>query len=271
VIYRVEVSSVNRKQGEIMVNLPRDLAGLEGEVRSMISERVTRGRVNFTLACERSGEGKSRLLVDEDLAEQYLAAIVKLTPDVAVSAGDLIRAPGVFSVEEAAVEPEEAWEGTKESLGMALSGLMEMREAEGAHLKEDLSEKLDGLEREIAAIGKLAPEVVRHYRKALMARLEEAGLELPLDDERLVKEIGIFAERSDITEEITRLGSHFSQFRTYLESGEPVGRSMDFLCQEVHREINTIGSKANSAGIAQHVVTAKAELEKMREQVQNVE
>ncbi len=267
----MEVASVNRKQGEIVVNLPRELAEIEVGVRGVIGERVTRGRVQFSLSYEMAGGVGSRLRVDEGLAAEYLAAVARMAPDTRVGAGDLIRAPGVFAVQELAPKPEEAWEGIREALGVAMDGLMGMREAEGSHLKEDLAGKLDGLEGEIRAIGELAPGVVEHYRKALRGRLAESGLALPLDDERLVREIGIFAERCDISEEITRLGSHFVQFRKYLESGEPCGREMDFLSQEIHREINTIGSKANSAGIAQHVVRAKAELEKMREQVQNVE
>ena len=272
VIYRIELSSVNRKQqGEIIVSLPKELAEIEGEVRGMIAESVTRGRVTFNLAYEMAGESASKLVVDEGLAAQYLEAIAKISPGVTASAADLLRAPGVFSVEEVAPEPADAWEGIKGGLADAVAGLVEMREAEGANLKADLSEKLAALDVVIEEISRLAPGVADHYRKALQARLAESGLDIPVEDERLVKEIGIFADRCDISEELSRLASHLDQFRSYMDSGEPSGRSMDFLCQEIHREINTMGSKANHAGIAQQVVKAKAELEKIREQVQNIE
>ena len=146
-----------------------------------------------------------------------------------------------------------------------------MQDAEGSHLKDDLEQRLKFVETELEVIASSSPQVVERYRKTLHQRLEEAGLEIDLNDDRLLREIGLFADRCDISEEITRARSHIKQFRTYMESGEAVGRSLDFLCQELNREINTIGSKANDAEIAQHVVETKTELEKIREQVQNIQ
>jgi uncharacterized protein (TIGR00255 family) len=146
-----------------------------------------------------------------------------------------------------------------------------MRRQEGAHLKVDISARLDGLHALFQEAAALAPQIVLKQRDALRQRLADAGLPLPLDDERLLKEIALFADRCDVTEEITRAESHISQFRAYMDGNAPAGRSLDFLSQELFREINTMGSKASDAALAQIAVRAKTELEKIREQVQNVE
>ena len=146
-----------------------------------------------------------------------------------------------------------------------------MREKEGKFLANDLAERLGLLEKGLELIRKTAPEIITRYREQLQARIKDAGLDVPLDDERLVKEVVFFADRADISEEITRLSSHLKQFQDCLKSNEPVGRTLDFLAQEMGREINTIGSKANAAEISQQVVKMKAELEKIREQIQNIE
>jgi uncharacterized protein (TIGR00255 family) len=149
--------------------------------------------------------------------------------------------------------------------------MMAMRRAEGADLKTEIERLLASLQGEVEAIAAIAPNVPATQREALLKRLREAGLDLDVDDERVLKEIALYAERCDVTEELTRARAHFARFDDYLSRDEPVGRSLDFLCQEMNRELNTIGSKANDSRIAHHVVTAKSELEKIREQVQNVE
>ena len=168
-------------------------------------------------------------------------------------------------------EPDDAWPAVADALESALSDLVAMRCAEGAHLRDDLLRRLGRLQANVADIEHRAPAVAERYRENLHKRLAAGGLDIDLDDERVLREIGLFAERCDISEEITRLESHFVQCTKYFDSEEPVGRSLDFLAQEMNRELNTIGSKANDAGIAQDVVEAKTELEKIREQVQNVE
>ena len=146
-----------------------------------------------------------------------------------------------------------------------------MQQQEGEHLRSDLLARIENIVAEVSKIEKLAPTVKESYRDSLHTRLAEAGLDVDLNDERLLREIGIFAERCDISEEITRIESHVTQFRSYIESDDPAGRPLDFLCQEFNRELNTIGSKANDAAIAQGVVNSKTELEKIREQVQNIQ
>ena len=146
-----------------------------------------------------------------------------------------------------------------------------MREQEGIHLATDLAERLEVVREQLEKVRALHPEVTTKYRAALLKRIDEAGVGLALDDERLLKEISFFADRSDVSEELTRLGSHLAQFRDHLTRKEPVGRTLEFIAQEISRELNTLGAKANDAAIAQHVVACKAELEKIREQIQNLE
>jgi uncharacterized protein (TIGR00255 family) len=190
---------------------------------------------------------------------------------VKLEASDFLRAPGVITFEDSGWDVEEARTAIEPALSTALEKLVEMRTAEGADLKTDLLVRLIILEDHAKIISVATPKVVARQRELLHNRLREADIDLDLNDERLLKEIAIFAERCDISEETTRLDSHIGRFREYLDSDEPVGRSLDFLCQELNREFNTIGSKANDSGIGQNVVGAKTELEKIREQVQNIE
>ena len=273
--FRAEVASVNRKQTDIVVNLPRELAELEPQVRALVGRAVSRGRINVYLACELAGEQHGALRVDHDLAKQYRDALAELSgelgTELALTGTDLLRAPGVLTVADSTLEVDSVWPAIEKVTRKAMTELIKMRRAEGRHLQADLSTRLEALQSEVEAVRELAPSVIETHRTNLKRRLAESGVDVDLGDERILKEIGIFSDRSDISEETTRLASHFKQFSKYIKSKEPVGRAMDFLAQELNRELNTIGSKANNATIAQHIVNAKTELEKMREQVQNVE
>lgn len=275
VTWSVECSAVNRKQLEVAVNLPRELAELENVVRAEVSTAVSRGRVNVAVRRE-SAASATAAQVDQELAAHYYHAMhalaLKLDIPPEISLTDITRMPGVIT--QAVTETtttEDAWPCVQEALGGALKQLNAMRAAEGASLRKDIEARLALIESLLESIRTKAATVPEHQRKVLRQRLEEAGLPLPLDDERLVKEIALFADRTDISEELTRAASHVQQFRAYLDSGAPAGRSLDFLLQEFFREFNTMGSKCNNAEIAHHVVTAKTELEKIREQVQNAE
>ena len=189
-----------------------------------------------------------------------------------VTLDHLCRAPGVFQTDAELAEVEDFWPAVEKALKKALSALMQMREREGEHLAKDLEARVRVMRKLVAHIQKQAPVVSERYRRQLVERIRAAGLETPAaDDERLLREVVYFAERSDITEELTRLQSHFKQFDDCRASWEPVGRTLDFLAQEMNREMNTIGSKANDSIISTEVVKLKAELEKFREQAQNVE
>ncbi|MDB4711220.1 YicC family protein [Verrucomicrobiales bacterium] len=274
-IYRVEVASVNRKQADIVVNLPRELSALDSRIRKQVSEVVSRGRINVGISLKSSEAKGGSLSINLPLAEEYSAAIAKLEEHLGlnglVSKFDPSRAPGVIQLGETLPEAEDAWLFVEKALKESLSKLLEMRSTEGAHLKSDLESRLAILKGFLQQIAEQAPSVVKRHRENLIKKLDAAGIELNLDDERLIKEIGLFADRCDISEEVTRLESHFAQCHKYFKSDEAVGRPLDFLIQEMGREINTIGSKANDASIAQIIVESKTELEKIREQIQNIE
>jgi uncharacterized protein (TIGR00255 family) len=272
----VEVSSVNRKQSEISVNLPTELEPLESQVRDEVNRLISRGRllVRVTMHAADTAHAKSR--VNLAVAKAYVkelravAKALKLSSDVSLDT--LMRAPGVL---ESAAELDDAeifWPAVKRALDAALAGLVKMRTKEGRFLADDLRGRLASVRTAVAEIRKQAPQVAANYREALVTRIRNAGIEgiLP-GDERLLKEVTLFADRTDISEELTRLESHFKQYDDLLKSSEPVGRTFDFLMQELNREINTVGSKANDALIARQVVGVKAEFEKIREQVQNIE
>ena len=273
----VELSSVNRRQSEITVSLPRPLETLEPRVRDQVNQRIARGRLNVKVSWHAGEDGTvARARVNTALAKAYLRELGKLARELkvadAITLDLLLRVPGVLETDEELADAQEFWSAIERALGAALDELVKMRQREGAHLAKDLRTRMAIMRRSVSRIGKAASQMVERYRELLRERIKSAGLETPPpDDERLLKEIVYFADRSDISEEITRMQSHFKQFDGLLKTGEPIGRTLDFLAQEMNREVNTIGSKANDSVISREVVVMKAELEKFREQVQNVE
>lgn len=282
-VVAVELSGVNRKQTDIAVNMPNQLSALEPDVRKRLAAGISRGRITARVSVGRAGggesSGESRLRFDKGLADQYLQALrsVASNPATEVRAGDLLRAPGVFQLEEASVEPEEILPDLLKVVEEALDALVQMQKVEGDNLRSDFENRLSTIAKIVADISARAPQVLVDHRENLHQRLRKADLdaESMLDDERIVRELALFADRCDISEELTRIDSHLKQFHGYFDEaadcGDAVGRPLDFLCQEFNREFNTIGSKANDAEIARHVVALKTELEKIREQVQNVQ
>jgi uncharacterized protein (TIGR00255 family) len=273
--FSVELNSVNRKQSDVVINLPRDLAALEPRIRETINENISRGRTNVTVTLRNDANGARPLALDTNLARSYHEAMRALQKDLnapgEITIGLILQAPGVMRSPEEAVEPDAAWPPIEQALRTALVDLIKMREREGKHLAKDLIHRLKAIRKKLKEIRGLHPDVIKKYRAALLDRLEKAGLPLDPKDERIVKEISFFADRADISEELTRLESHLAQFAHHLRKNEPVGRTLEFIGQEISRELNTLGAKANDAAISQHVVACKAELEKIREQVQNLE
>lgn len=271
----VELNSVNRKQSDIVVNLPRELAELEPRIRQTINQNISRGRTNVLIACHEGADGARKLALDTSLARSYHDAMRALQKELSapgeITIGTILQAPGVMRFSEESLKPDDAWPLVERALNAALAELIKMREREGKHLAKDLIHRLKLIRKEIKEIRSLYPEVVKKYRTALLERIEKAGLNLPVDDDRLLKEVSFFADRSDISEELTRLESHLAQFAHHLRKNEPVGRTLEFITQEIFRELNTLGAKSNDAPISQHVVACKAELEKIREQIQNLE
>ncbi len=273
--FTVELNSVNRKQGELVINLPRELSELESRVRQTINEQLSRGRTSVSISYEQGAEGKGSLVLDTALALSYHAAMRTLQKELGapgeITIGAILQAPGVMRFSENAVNADRVWPTLSMALSAALEELIKMREREGKHLAKDLRERLKLMRERIKEVRARFPAVVKRYHSALRDRINKAGLDLDIDDERLLKELAIFADRSDVSEELTRLESHFTQFVEQLRKNEPVGRTLEFITQEMFRELNTLGAKANDAAISQHIVICKAELEKIREQIQNVE
>ena len=273
----VELSSVNRKQSEISVTLPPEMETLEAQIRDLVNRCIARGRLTVRVGLH-SGESRysARMHLNVPLAKAYARELGRLARQLKlpgpVTLDHLARAPGVFQTDEQLVVEEDFWPAVERALRKAMAGMLQMRQREGNHLAQDLERRIGTMRRAVSKIQRHAPKVAERYRQQLLERIKSAGLEAPgVEDDRLLKEVVYFADRADITEELTRLQSHFKQFDQNRKSQEPVGRMLDFLAQEMNREINTIGSKANDSLISREVVTLKAELERFREQVQNVE
>jgi uncharacterized protein (TIGR00255 family) len=273
----VEAASINRKQAEIVVNLPRPLQSLESKVRQATLPHISRGRVQLAIKLEKpEGTASDQIRINPALARSFESAFSELSLIIGrtllPTPADFLRQPGIMDIGDTEeIDPEAAWIAIAPALEQAIANLNAMRASEGKHLQEDFLTRLGQLMAFTQAIADHAPSRPERQRELLLKRLSDMGLPLEMDDERLVREVALFADRCDISEEVTRLHSHFAKFHEYLHSGEPVGRSLDFLCQELFREFNTIGSKANDALVAQTVVEAKTELEKLREQIQNIE
>ena len=271
----VELNSVNRKQSDIVINLPRELSALEPRVRQVVAERLTRGRTNIVVACDRSASSARNLALDSALARSYHDGMRSLQKELGVS-GEItiemiLQAPGVMRFAEDGLAPNETWPALAEALDSALDELIKMREREGKHLAKDLIHRLKVVRQSLKEVRKMHPAVAAKYRETLRERINKAGLDLAPNDDRLLKEVALFADRSDVSEELTRLESHLAQFAHHLRKNEPVGRTLEFITQEISRELNTLGAKAGDAEISRHVVACKAEVEKVREQIQNLE
>ena len=272
---RVEISGVNRKQAEIAVVLPRAWAALETAVRDMVASAVSRGRVNVSLSLQQTPGSTGALALNRDKLAALTATLAEaesaLGRAVDTSLDALLRLGIIAEETETEIPMEEIQAAAEPAVREALEAFITLRAQEGENMKRDLLSRIGTLRNFREQLMARAAGVPTRHREVLLKRLAEAGLPLPLDDERIIKEIALFADRCDVSEEMTRLESHLNQFEKICDKAEPVGRTLDFLCQEIFRELNTTGSKANDAELAQLVVTAKTELEKIREQVQNIE
>jgi uncharacterized protein (TIGR00255 family) len=270
----VELSSVNRKQAEIALSMPRALLELEPRVRDEINAHISRGRLTVAVGLHLKGGGKGNAVnvaAAKDYRDQLegLRKSLKLVGEITLD--QVLRGPGVLESDAVEIDTEIAWPALKKALKAALDQFVKMRKQEGEALAVDLKKRVLSIQKNVKTIGVLAPKVMEHHRGSLLERAAKAGLEIENSDERLLKEIVFFADRSDISEELTRLRSHLDQFFDQVCKDEPVGRTLDFLLQEMFRETNTIGNKANFLVISQIIVGMKTELEKLREQVQNIE
>lgn len=273
--FSVELNSVNRKQSDVVVSLPRELTEMEPRVRDVINSEITRGRLTVVIAVHYNPASEQRLGLDLALARTYYDAMLRLKEELCapgeISIETILKAPGVLKAPEQEIPLDDAWPYVESALKNALSELVAMREREGKHLAKDLIKRLKTVREAVRGIREHQPTVMKKYRQSLLERIQRAGIEMSLEDDRLTKEVIFFAEKSDITEELTRLESHFIQFAHQLRRREPVGRTLEFISQEIARELNTLGAKANDVAISQLVVVCKSEMEKIREQIQNIE
>ena len=274
--FTVELKGVNHRFLEISIRLPRNYLGLEEQVRKTIQEKIQRGRLEVYVNVKETEEKKRLVKVDKDLALSYDKTLKELalaldTP-YETDIYRLASLPEVLNIEEPETDAELLWETMSKALTEALDRFIEMRQAEGQKLTEDLLRRLHIISEETVKIAGFADSVVTDYQTRLKERIQVLlGDSVVLDEARLANEVAFFADRVSIAEELVRLQSHIAQSKFALASTEPVGRKLDFLVQEMNREVNTIGSKANNLSIAQSVVFIKSELEKVREQVQNIE
>lgn len=273
--FTLEMKAVNHRFSEIVIRQPKQLSPLEDHLRKLIQAKVSRGRVDVFVSIEEYGETNKIVKVDKGLAKAYYSALKELGETLElpknISLDFIARYPDVLSVEQQEDDLEEIKTAISQAAETAINQLIQMRETEGAKLKEDILNRLKKIEQANKDIAARAPLVVAEYKEKLANRIQEALQDVKMDEARLATEVAIFCDRSSIDEEIVRLNSHLEQMADSLSINESVGRKLDFIVQEMNREINTIGSKANDLNITSIVVEIKSEIEKIREQVQNIE
>lgn len=275
--FKIEIKSVNHRYCDILVKMPRHIGYLEDDIKKIIKGKINRGKIDVYINLEYIDESSLDISIDIPLAKAYKSAIEELSSalglDDSFSLENILDIPDIIKIEKRAMDEELLAQSLKIALDMALDNMLNMRLLEGRELGSDILLKLENIQRELDIIENRAPMLGEEYRDRLRERVRELlDDDIILDEDRLSNEVAFFADKSSIDEEIVRLKSHIKQFKEIiLKENGPVGRKLDFLIQELNREINTIGSKSNDMTISKSVVNLKAELEKIREQVQNIE
>ena len=273
--FTVEIKSVNSRYSDFSIKMPRVYTFLEDPVRKAASARINRGKVDIYINVESSGDDDSVVKVNEALAREYLEGLRTLSASLNISsnatAETFLRIPDVFTVDKADEDEALILKTVLDALSIALDGFDAMRIAEGEKLAGDLREHLGFILNATSEVEKRSPEIVTEYRARIEERVRDILGSATYDETRLLTEVAIFADKVNVNEETVRLKSHVDQFTKMLDEGGSVGRKIDFLIQEMNREINTIGSKSNDLDVARIVIDVKAEIEKLREQIQNVE
>ena len=271
----VELKSVNNRYLDCSVRLPRNFLFAEDTVKQAVSAGVSRGKVDVFVSAQASQDSGTVVSVNEELARGYRDAVARIAETLGLESGlnafSLARFPDVLTVERRELDKDKAAAALSEMTAKAVEEFNAMREREGERLRRDMLGKLETIEGLVSVVEERSPQTVKEYRERLEARLRDILADRSLDEQRVITEAAIFADRTAVDEETVRLRSHIAQFRTMLEEGSPIGRKMDFLVQEFNRESNTIGSKCSDASLAKVVVDLKSEIEKIREQLQNVE
>lgn len=273
----VELKSVNHRYFEFSSRVPRNYGFLDEKLKSYVGSRVSRGKVECYVSVENLEDDEIEILVNHSLAQSYLSALrdladrneLNLRDDLAISS--LARYNDIFTVHKQEADEEKIWNAVKLVAEKAVDKFISMRETEGSKLKTDVLSRAELILDKVSVIEERSPETVKEYNDKLLARINEFLSDVQVDEQRLLTECAIFADKVAVAEETVRLRSHIDQLRQFLDSDEAVGRKTDFLVQEMNREANTIGSKAQDVTIARCVIDIKAEIEKIREQIQNIE
>lgn len=271
----VEMKAVNHRYCDISIKMPKKLSFFEAGIRNVIKQYIGRGKVDVFITYEDYTENNVCVKYNEDIAREYLKYLTKMSEtfqienDIRVS--NLAKFPDVFTLEEQTIDEEELWKLVEKAVRTAAEQLVETRIAEGENLKKDLMRKLDGMTDYILYIEERSPQIVAEYRQKLIAKVNELLGDTKLDESILATEVTIFADKICTDEETVRLRSHISNMKAALEDGEGIGRKLDFIAQEMNREANTILSKANDINITNKAIDLKTEIEKIREQIQNIE
>ncbi len=271
----VEIKSVNHRYFEFSSKLPRNYGFLDEKLKSFFNGRLTRGKMECYVQIEAVEEPDTVITLNHSLVKGYIDAYKELAEtyglenDIKVS--DISRVGDIFMVRKQAADEDRIWAAVQVVAEAALNGFVAMREREGARLRDDVLFRLDEIISNVEYVESRSPETVAEYNEKLLGRMRELLVDAHIDEQRILTEAAIFADKVAVAEETVRLRSHISQLRSFLELSEAVGKKMDFLVQEMNREANTIGSKAQDVEIARRVVAIKAEIEKIREQIQNIE
>ena len=270
-----EIKSVNHRFADYNIKIPRYYGFLEDRLRGLVSQRVTRGKIDVFVTVESYDESDKDIILNEELTRDYIEALHTLRDKFGlkddISVMNVARYPDIFKTERKEEDEEEIWALVKNVAEQALDAFCAMRSREGERIEKDLRDRIEYMKSLANQVDELSPKTVEAYKEKLYTKIKELLEDRNVDEGRILTEVAIFADKVAVNEETVRLSSHFEEFYAILDSGEPAGRKLDFLIQEINRETNTIGSKASDVEIAKIVVTLKGEIEKLREQIQNIE
>lgn len=271
----VEIRAVNHRYFEFNSRLPRSIGFAEERLKSMLQEHIHRGKVEVSVLLSSVEQADEKIIINKEIVRDYVEALRSVQEEFSLkddlSLSDIMRMPDAFTVVKTETDEEQLWLDIKSTAEEAMEHFLAMREAEGERMKQDILSRLTTIEGWVGEIEKASPQLVADYRKRLYDKMKDVLESANIDESRILLEAGIFSEKTAVDEETVRLHSHIAQFRSMLDGGGQVGRKLDFLVQEMNRETNTIGSKVQDVRVTGIVVDQKSEIEKIREQIQNIE
>ena len=271
-----EMKTVNHRYCDIIIKMPKKLIALEERMKSLIKEKISRGRVEVYINYEEIVKNEYKIEPNFAVLDQYHGALTSIKDKYglteSVSLGLLSKFPDALDINYEETDQEAVWVVMEESLNRSIESVFQMREIEGGKLKTDVAERVENIRTMLKSIEGLVPEIVQNHKNKMTERIHELlDGEVEVDQDRIIHEVAVYADKTSIAEEVTRLYSHFDQLHHFLDKGGNVGRKLDFLVQELNREVNTIGSKSPDIDISNYVIEMKSEVEKIREQIQNIE